>query len=530
MANKLLFGFILFFTSVIAQVSENSAPWSDDYLNLHRPTLVEVANPDKPTIDKALGKPMLAAQLLSINVNITQEASIDSIENKTIYRLSIQSQDAKALNLYFDQFYLPKGDQLFLYSPDKAKILGAFTHKNNRTNLQFATDYTLGDQIIIEYNHLNSNPIAQLHINELGYFLRDTEKTDASQPCEVNINCSEGTHWQDEKKGVVRLLIKKGNQTFWCSGSLVNNTSTDCTPYILSADHCTNESSVSDYNSSIVYFNYESSSCEGASSTTINTITGFERIANGPFTGGSDFVLLKLTETIPDNYNPYFNGWKIDEASFSSGAAIHHPAGDIKKISQYATILSSITLNSGLTAGYWKVNWVGSANGHGITEEGSSGGPLFNEDGLIIGTLTGGNSFCATPTEDDYFGKFSKHWSSNGSTATQRLKDWLDPSNTGVTELKGTYRPCTNYSESLSASQLKVWPNPSKSIVNIEFETPFNKPTQLKIIDLIGQVVYESKFSTNKLQIPVDQYSTGTYIIQLSSSKFTINQTVIINR
>ena len=39
------------------------------------------------------------------------------------------------------------------------------------------------------------------------------------------------------------------------------------------------------------------------------------------------------------------------------------------------------------------VGWVSNANGWGVTEGGSSGSPLFNSNGLQIGTLTGGSLY-----------------------------------------------------------------------------------------------------------------------------------------
>lgn len=525
---QLLFAFFL-----NAQVSEDKKPLSDFHSQINRPQLINVQAPSIQIIDNALKKPMLAAQLVNVDIDLITQSTKNIIENSTIYRTTIKSTGAKALNIYFNDFNLSTEDQLYIYSKDKQQLLGAFTAANNKKHKQFATDYIVGDEITIEYNHKNSTPLASLKINQIGYFLKDTEKETASQSCEVNINCSEGDDWQDEKKGIVRLLIRKGNQTFWCSGSLVNNTSTDCTPYILSADHCTNESSTSDFTTSIAYFNFESTTCEGTSNAFSNTMTGFELIANGPYTGGSDFVLLKLSGTIPDAYTPYFNGWKVDETTFSNGASIHHPAGDIKKISQFNSTLSSITLNGGLAAAYWKVNWTSSDNGHGITEEGSSGGPLFNNNGLIIGTLTGGNSFCTSPNEDDYFGKFSKHWSSNGSNSSKRLMDWLDPSNLGVTELKGTYRPCTNSVEKLAFKNQKIWPNPANNQINISFEHSTNISPTVEIIDILGQTTHIQTLTENtqfNIQIPISEIANGTYILKIYASGISSNQTLIIRR
>lgn len=530
---RLIIGLLLIVFTTKAQVSQKGRPISEHTSSLARPSYIHMPTPSNVVLEQTRNEPMLAAQLIGVDLNLINHSQSTNIGKYTIYQTKILAEDAKALNIYFNKFKLPKGDQLFLFSPNKKQMLGAFTHENNHKSSLFATDYIVGDELIIEYDHLNSNPLAALNINNIGYFLRETEKTQSSQSCEVNINCEEGNDWQDEKRGVVRLLVRKGSQTFWCSGSLVNNTSTDCAPYILSADHCTNQSTASDYTTSIVYFNFESNSCEGTSTSHANTMTGFDLIANGPYTGGSDFVLLKLTEEIPDDFNPYFNGWKKDEDTFTNGASIHHPSGDIKKISQYTTALTSLTLNSGLTSAYWKVHWVSSVNGHGVTEEGSSGGPLFNADGLIIGTLTAGTSYCSAPTAEDYFGKFSKHWSSNGSTSSKRLMDWLDPSNTGVNELKGTYRPCTNNTTEIPANSFNIWPNPARNLINISFDNPAQTNASIIIYDLLGQIVYTQKLASSNntsIQITTNILPTGSYWIQLSTPSTTLNQTIIIKR
>jgi PKD repeat protein len=93
-------------------------------------------------------------------------------------------------------------------------------------------------------------------------------------------------------------------------------------------------------------------------------------------------------------------------------------------------------MNNGLQS-HWEVGWNETANGHGVTEGGSSGSPLLDSYGRIVGTLTGGLSSCNSPNEKDYFGMFPYHWASNGTTDDQQLKPWLDPDNTGVSYLDG---------------------------------------------------------------------------------------------
>src|SRR5690606_34279814 len=119
------------------------------------------------------------------------------------------------------------------------------------------------------------------------------------------------------------------------------------------------------------------------------------------------------------------------------GASIHHPAGDIKKISTYSSNLVSDTWG-GPAGTHWRVTWTANASGHGVTEGGSSGSPIFNAAGRIIGTLTGGSSFCNAPSNPDYYGKMSYHWTSNPG---DDLSTYLAPGSAATT-LDGTNQPC----------------------------------------------------------------------------------------
>jgi lysyl endopeptidase len=72
---------------------------------------------------------------------------------------------------------------------------------------------------------------------------------------------------------------------------------------------------------------------------------------------------------------------------------------------------------------------------HGVTEPGSSGSPLFDASGRIIGQLHGGTSECYKSLPD-WYGRISRSWEGGGEPGT-RLRDWLDPANTGATTLDG---------------------------------------------------------------------------------------------
>jgi hypothetical protein len=91
----------------------------------------------------------------------------------------------------------------------------------------------------------------------------------------------------------------------------------------------------------------------------------------------------------------------------SAGMCIHHPKGDIKKISKWEKAIS-------LQADYWKVKY-----SKGSTEGGSSGSPLFNRTGYVVGQLSHGNASCSNTGTGlfdghDFFGCFHRSWEKYG--------------------------------------------------------------------------------------------------------------------
>ncbi|MFB6305842.1 MAG: hypothetical protein ABEH43_02435, partial [Flavobacteriales bacterium] len=345
---------------------------------------------------------------------------------------------AKALSLYYDKFEIPKGAELYIYSEDKKHVIGGFTSKNNSETGHYATQLVKGDVSVIEYYEPASQKgKSKISISHIGhayrmvpeYIDRSGERAD---PCEVDVNCSpEGDDWQDEKKGVVRVATASGGL---CSGSLVNNTAYDCKPYVLYALHCSQNATASDFDQHVFYFNFEKPGCGSGSGSLSESVTGADLVSKGD---ASDFILVELENKVPQSYDPYFNGWDAVNDPSQSGVSIHE-----KKISTYTSDLQTTNLGSGPT--HWLVDWVSTPNGHGVTEGGSSGSPIFNSDGQIVGTLTGGQSFCSDvpDPDEDWYGKVSFHWTSNGSTPSEQLEPWLDPNGTGKKKLEGTYYPC----------------------------------------------------------------------------------------
>ncbi len=467
---------------------------------------------------------------------------IDSKGN-SIWKATITSEGALALGLYFTDFYLPKGAKLFIYSPDKEQIIGSFTENNNSESGLFATELILGDKLIIEYNEpaavkgkgrFNLNEI--LHAYRGVSDLKSSANFGESGSCEVNVNCAEGNDYNNQKNSVVRLLIKEGNSAFWCTGSVINNVNNNLTPFILTADHCGSQASTTDLNQWIFYFNYQSDNCSNPLiEPTSNTMTGCTKLAASSNAGilGSDFYLVLLKQNIPTTYNAYFMGWDRRGLGSNNGVSIHHPQGDIKKISTYTTALRSATYSSngytGFTNGSWEVTWSATLNGHGVTEGGSSGCPIYSQDGFLIGTLTGGLASCSNLTGKDYYGKFYYHWDKNGTTPDTQLKPWLDPDNTGVTQISGY--PLSTESIPISPTAFyTLFPNPSNGDIKIQFnDSSFGKSFAIRVSNMLGQSVYqETRTIYNQLNLDLQHLQSGVYFIEIEGNNQRQTQKISI--
>jgi hypothetical protein len=445
----------------MAQLSTGGMPVMPDVSGFQKSRMViELAPPDLHELEKedrlteGSGLPERMGVVIPVNLTtITAGKITNSSINEITWSVNIHSKGAVGLGLYFSEFRLPEGARMFVYSEDRAHILGAYTNSNNQESGKFAIEVAKGESIIVEYT-CSSSVYDQpaFVINEVLYVYKPMHfpggrgmKDSYAGSCEVNTACSEGDNWRDQIKSVVRIQIKKGNAAYWCTGTIMNNTSSDFSPLVLTADHCAGSfpgpySSADDVSKWIFYFNYESPVCENGTGEPGKSMTGALKLASSTPVGnnGSDFYLVLLNEIIPPSFEPFYAGWSSSGNISASGVGIHHPAGDVKKISTYTQPLS---LNQwGQVQGtHFRVVWSATANGHGVTEGGSSGSPIFDEQGRVIGQLTGGESGCSNLTGPDFYGRLSYSWESNGTADSIRLKPWLDPGNTGLISLNGSF-------------------------------------------------------------------------------------------
>lgn len=368
-----------------------------------------------------------------------------------IWRLKVESPNALGLSFLYDELYLPPGAKLFMFSEDGSQQLGAYTFESNTPNHTFMTGFIYGKTAILEYYEPKAvKDEGRLHIFRVDQVYKEEALPQknmnnefgfgTSSDCHLNANCPEGNNWQNQKRGICRIIVVVEEGTGFCTGSLMNNTEGDQTPYVLSAFHC-QDGFTPMYDFWRYDFNYEGSDCDNPTEEPmLQSVLGSTLRASRR---ENDFLLLELTEDIPPAYHVYFNGWERSEQPPTSSFSFHHPRGDVKKLSSenqvaiiHPTAFDWQTADSVLLSTSPPNHMFRMRLDEGTVEAGSSGGPLFDQNGRIVGQLHGGTDLGTCGSTTAYYDRFSLSWEGGGTPET-RLKDWLDPMNIGLMRLDG---------------------------------------------------------------------------------------------
>jgi lysyl endopeptidase len=383
-----------------------------------------------------------------------------------IWQCRLRSEGALGLVLIFDRFVLPEGARFYAYSPDGRHVEGAFVQESCLPSGKFMLGVVPGETACLEY-YEPAGATGDIHLNRVDYAYDAAAMTTQAEmmgpfgtslPCNVNINCPQGANWQTQKHGVARMVMVFGIGVGYCTGTLIANTAGTFDPYFLSAHHCQLLASNPEFDLWRFDFDYEAPGCTNPGTEPApKSVLGCERIA---YRQETDFMLLKLNP-IPVNYGLYFNGWSRSTTPATKSAWVHHPVGDIQKISvdTNAATLYATTINWGGVFGnsapntHWRT-----LPEIGIYQEGSSGCALFDQNNRIVGQLHGGTYNQNVPCQINhvFWGRFDLSWSA-GSTSAARLREWLDPGNTNMMTRDGYAQPIpVGYTVS---GNIKTWWN-----------------------------------------------------------------------
>jgi len=374
-----------------------------------------------------------------------------------LWRMRVHAAGATDLRFQFARLMLPGGATLHIIGADnvyQGPYVGA-----DAPDGRFDSPVVPGDEATIELHvpaYMRPDA-AVLQLTRVGVGFRDLFKRakggtgpGTSGACNVNVACPLGQAYPDEVQAAAYYEFEADDDhnSYLCSGTLLADVPRDHRNYFLSAAHCIDSST--EAASMVIYFNYQSTQC-----TALAPPAGgyFNDDLHGAALRASradvDFTLVELTQSPDPSWNAYYAGWDASGVQPAGTVGIHHPNGDVKKITagpSPSPIYSCIA-----NGGPADTHWESGPYTQGTTEGGSSGSGLFASTAsgsrarLLIGTLSGGGAACSTmsPSQPnastDCYGRLAVAW--DGSSATSRLRDWLDPADTGVTELPGGDAP-----------------------------------------------------------------------------------------
>lgn len=370
------------------------------------------------------------------------------------WRLRVASSGARSLSFELRQLQIPADAELWIYDRDGNDIQGPIT---TSTSGSLWTPLVRGEEAVIEVTMPSSgreqfailvaeafHAYRDVSPRSFGYDAGSDTGNGASGSCNVDVACSIGNSWKPQIRSTVMLTI---SGTTLCSGTLVNNARQDDRALILTANHC--GVTAANVESTIAYFNVQRSACgTGSFGSVTQNIRGKTLLANSRTGTETDFALFELASKPPTSFKAYYSGFDISGAVPTSGVGIHHPSGDDKKISRYSTPAAAESkvcigtrcgplLTTGFEINAWAVVW-----SHGTTEGGSSGSGLWNQDGALVGSLSGGNGQCTSTTTNnggaDFYARLDTAWTQAGATTSgASLKSVLDPQDSGCTRFSG---------------------------------------------------------------------------------------------
>ncbi len=419
----------LWFSGVAsAQVAVDVEPWSSR-MALPVPPVVQLPVPDVEALraedywrDRQPATPWRYGAPIEVDLDPTRDGVATVLpDGGRLWRLGLEASGAHHLDLLFDLYALPEGARLWVRSATADHTVGAFTRTNNKASGKLRITPVRGDGLVIEYYEPpDVLGEGRLHLSRVVYGYRDlferlgAEKDFGSaDSCNVNVACPEAAGREAAIRSAVHIVMAYSV----CSGALVNNTADDQTPYLLTANHCTDGEDVGNF---VFWFNWESPTCDDPPvEPPADTLSGATLVASR---SASDFALLRLDGTIPMSYGVHYAGLDYREGVVpNSTFGVHHPSGDIKKYSEDVDPPTIDGYLGDIGSTHWKIgDWE-----VGTTEGGSSGSPLFDQDGRIVGQLHGGGAACGN-TGSDWYGRVARSWA-DGSTPSSRLREHLDP-------------------------------------------------------------------------------------------------------
>jgi hypothetical protein len=349
-------------------------------------------------------------------------------EGGRIWSAAVRSDGASGLRVHFDNFWLPPDTELYLFN-ENGMVAGPYSGAGPFNSGEFWSQMVTGETVYLQLRQYGPTKAGRLRqtyfdIVDVGHVGRRMD-AQLESLCSYNASCVENAECVSDpavyvaRDAVAHMQYVKRPYVYACSGGLLNNTSGDGTLYFLTANHCISRNR--EAQTLETYFHW-TVPCNGtcpdpfepgvAPSTLGSTVVATDR------TG--DFSLLRLKGNLPGGVA--FLGWTTDVVAFNYGLMLYrisHSAAAPQAYSEHSVDASFRPCNS------WpRGPWIYSRDMFGATQGGSSGSPVVNSDGFVVGQLSGSCGFninddCDYVSNRTVDGAFADYYS--------QVAPWLDP-------------------------------------------------------------------------------------------------------
>jgi lysyl endopeptidase len=395
----------------------------------HEPLRVGVVKPVPGSVGKPFGN--------GFNAGVVETGA----DGGFVWALTVISPEAQAIRLHLSDFSLPDHTEMYLLG-DSGQAHGPYTGAGRNGDGDFWTRSIVGEsgQLILRYT--GTTPEADQRrmsfvIEDLGHIRgrrppRPQTESHDSWPCSdnaeclVDVNCTNTGPAAPAEDAVAKMEWIRGPFIYSCTGGLLNDTDASSQiPYFLTANHCLDKS-----NSSLeTFFHYTTDSCDGTcpdSQVTGGTppdasTVGYTVVASGR---KGDYTLGTLDEAPPGG--AVFLGWNNTSVAFSNGVSLYrisNPNFGPQVYSQH-----DVDSDSPTCTGWPRGERIYSVDQTGATMGGSSGSPVVNSAGEVVGQLSGCCGYncgdvCDSGSNSTVDGALAYYWDS--------VAPFLDPQGGG---------------------------------------------------------------------------------------------------
>jgi len=353
-----------------------------------------------------------------------------------VWAMEVSSQGAQAIRLHLTGFYLPDNTGMYLLGPN-GQADGPYTAEGRNGDGDFWTRSIASEtvQVVLRYTGTTpkiDRPVMSFRISEIAHIKgrppqvleknHDSWSCSDNADCLVDAQCINGTPADAAKDAVAKMEWIQGPFIYTCSGGLLADTDSGSQiPYFLTANHCFSSS-----NSNLeTFFNYTTDSCDGTCPDSLVTggtppaasTVGITVVASGR---DGDYTLGILDEAPPAG--SYFLGWNNTPVASTNGAQLYR----ISNANFGPQVYSEHNVDTGspTCTGLPRGEEIYSKDQYGATMGGSSGSPVLNSAGEVVGQLTGccGNN-CADVCD------MNNNWTIDGALAFYyaSVEQYLDP-------------------------------------------------------------------------------------------------------